>query len=73
MDLKQKIISRYESARKLEKVEPLWHSDTFVVLDGFPNQVFQKYWDDNKKQEYILVENIKYYITYPLNLQKERK
>lgn len=47
-----------------------WHSDTFVVVEGFPNQIFSKHWDSLRKEEYIIVQGEKYYISYPLKLYK---
>ena len=49
------------------------HSERSVKVDKFPNQLFDKHWDDVKKIEYIIVEGKKYYISYPLKLHKEIK
>jgi len=51
-------------------MKALWHSDTFVVVDGFSNQIFPKCWDDSRNEGYIIVKGEKYYISYPLRLYK---
>lgn len=46
------------------------HSDRFVAVKEFPNKIFEKHWDDLHKIEYVMIENKKYYIYYPLRLSE---
>jgi hypothetical protein len=46
------------------------HSDRLVAVEEFPNKIFEKHWDDLNKIEYIIIENKKYYIYYPLRLSE---
>ena len=52
-------------------MKALVHGERFVKVDKFPNTIFDKHWDNNKKIEYIIVEGKKYYISYPLELHEE--
>ena len=47
------------------------HSERTVIVEGIPNKIFEKHWDDIKKNEYIIVEGKKYYISYPRDLYEE--
>ena len=58
---------------KLKKHKLIMHTDRAVLLDKFPNKLFDKHWDDAKKDSYIIVENKKYYFNDMIRRRKNDK
>ena len=52
-------------------MKAIMHSEGFVSVKEFPNELFEKKLDNLHKIEYIIIENKKYYIHYPLCINEQ--